>query len=212
MNSIQRCVVELIKSDFLPFVWNANPELPKTLTLEAVVCLVDKWAPGKNEIEPRKTKPIRSKSDVAPPLIVKDASFVEQPKLTIEEYNKMKRTELKDICKKLRLPVSGTKQALIDTILDHFRGDSVVKPVPRKSLKLEKSTIIVKRDNSGHLVEETGLIFDDDIVIGFKNEAGQTLALNSKQMDYCKERNIPFAIPETFEVVDDEAANEIDLN
>jgi hypothetical protein len=116
------------------------------------------------------------------------------------DFTKLKVTELKALCKERGLPVSGTKQELIQRI----NGEPSAKPEKSKSTKAKKTTntlerpvftkylqnlervpIIIKRNIHGQFEHfETGLVFNSEKrVIGVQTPSGEIESLGVSDLE-----------------------------
>jgi hypothetical protein len=133
----------------------------------------------------------------------------------------LKLTELKELCKAKGLPLSGTKQALVDrltkpespprnreNIEDGRDGREVTKKSKKKKstiadilvkLSANKENVHIRRNLFDHYEHmETGLVFDEITgkVLGKQLESGDVAGLTETDMEVCKECGFTFDIPD----------------
>lgn len=124
-----------------------------------------------------------------------------------QEYSKLKVAELKNICKEKKLPVSGTKQELINRLLGGTNSssgstttDTIKKAPPKKKIQLktnlekpvfknivnsEKIPILIKRNIHGNFEHsETNLVFSEQKkVIGVQEQTGNIRRLSVQDLE-----------------------------
>lgn len=131
-----------------------------------------------------------------------------------QDYSKLKVPELKSLCKDKKLPVSGTKQELINRLLGiqsssgssntgnaNSSTDTVKKAPPKKKIQLktnlekpvfkniinsEKIPILIKRNIHGNFEHsETHLVFSEQKkVIGVQEQTGEIKRLSVQDLEY----------------------------
>lgn len=115
-------------------------------------------------------------------------------KYTLAQLSKLKLTDLKLICKEQKLPVSGTKQDLINKILGTTTDTKkIIKSKKEivntsqilKNLEIKRNPIIIKKNKWGNFEHlDTNLIFSNEKkVIGKQSEDGNITALSASDLD-----------------------------
>ena len=121
----------------------------------------------------------------------------------------MKMVELKAVCVGFNLKTTGTKQALIDRLMDYKLNGVQVAPRSKKTafkdLKKTKKInckVITPPDElefeyddvSGmNYNRKTGLIINEDnVAVLCKDEDGMPVSLTSRALEYCKEYHIEY--------------------
>lgn len=130
-----------------------------------------------------------------------------------------KKVELQAMCKERNLPVTGSKQVLIDRLLSPNPPPKSSPKAKKKSSKkvavvlqqlMSRNTAINVRRNLFNNYEHvtTGFIFDESNhnVIGKQNNDGTIDQLTEQDIELCKEYKFNYEIPVT--IVPDETYND----
>jgi len=125
------------------------------------------------------------------------------------EYTNMAKTDLASLCKERNLPVSGTKQKLIERLLAggaEVKEKVVVKAVksavPPAIKKLVDSipSVVVKRNSFGNFIHEaTGLVMRSasQLVYGKQRPDGSVAPLGADDIDLCHKFKFKYELPIT---------------
>jgi hypothetical protein len=125
------------------------------------------------------------------------------------KYNKMKKSELMEICKEHGYDTSGTKTNIVDSIMNKKMA---VKPEPKavkekvkplqkdilSKLRANIPPVMIKRNDHGNFEhKETGLIFDRKTteVIGRQLDDGTVVQLSRDDIDICNKYNFKYVMP-----------------
>lgn len=154
---------------------------------------------------------------------VDDVADENPPLLSKTEYEKMKVTDLKAICKKMGIigPL-GTKASIIAKILGESdnpvqkKKDTtekvknqkvpVTKPTPKVIEFIQQDVIDLVLDGFGHTIhEESGLIFDtSNKVIGRGAPDGSIMRLDKNDIETCNKYNFEYAMHSDFDFENEE--------
>lgn len=145
------------------------------------------------------------------------------------ELDKKKKADIVEICKSLKLKVSGTKQELINLILSGkpstskkpekpvVSKPSIDKPVMNKSvlniIKEQQKPISLKKNKFGNYeYENTGLIFDMSLkkVKGTQNPNGSVDELTVESINECNKYKFLYITPLNLDKSKDDADEELD--
>lgn len=130
-----------------------------------------------------------------------------------EALSKLKLTDLKEICRKKKLKVSGTKSQVIDRILDLPEESLPTKKKASKKPvleKIEKPEIKIEKNDYGNLIHiETKIVFREEeeeingykcrMAIGIENEEGSVDPLSSEVIETCKQYGFKYQVPDNLD-------------
>ena len=133
--------------------------------------------------------------------------------LSATELSKLKNSELAAHCKARGLKTTGTKQELVDRLLNVGGAAAAAAVVPTTPKKKEKETpsvapklaqstiqtVQIKKNSFGNFEHsESGLVFDKvtQKVIGKQNKDGTVKSLTDEDIDTCNKYKFKYVIPE----------------
>ena len=132
----------------------------------------------------------------------------ETKNISEDDYSKLKRNELVDICKKKDLSTSGTKKDLIKRIIkEQNKKENIVE-----KLDLSLNSVIIKKNSFGNYVHSpTKFVFNKDnkSVIGKEDDEGQIVSLDKNDIDICNKYKFKFVVPEDLNNKDDDDIEEV---
>ena len=116
-----------------------------------------------------------------------------------DNYLKMTKKELSEICKSKKLTVSGTKDELIKKIID-FDAKSKNDKIPiTKKIFENKLFINISRNKFGNFEhKESKLLIDKDTecIYGKQCDDGSVVELTPDDIETCKKYNFKYKLPE----------------
>ncbi len=132
----------------------------------------------------------------------------ETKNISEDDYSKLKRNELVDICKQKDLSTSGTKKDLIKRIIkQQNKKENIVE-----KLDLSLNSVIIKKNSFGNYVHSpTKFVFNKDnkSVIGKEDDEGQIVSLDKNDIDICNKYKFKFVVPEDLNNKDDDDIEEV---
>ncbi len=124
------------------------------------------------------------------------------------DYEKMKKKELVDICKEMKISDKGNKGELIKRIKNKKeKGDDIVE-----KLDMSLNSIIIKKNKFGNYLHvPTNFVFDKNnkSVIGKEIEDGNILPLTKSDINICNKYKFKYNVPEDLNENKDEEDDEI---
>ena len=127
----------------------------------------------------------------------------------IEKYNKMKKSDLVNICNELKISKSGKKGDLINRIIKkQNRKDNIID-----KLNLSLNSIVIKKNEYNNYVHiPTSFVFNRDTkcVIGKEVEEGQIVQLNKNDINICNKYKFKYNIPDDLNNDGNESEDDID--
>jgi hypothetical protein len=156
---------------------------------------------------------------------VKCSKKVENTNESNSEYSKMNKAELIEICKGKGIKVSGTKNELIERLLNggcvsskNDKSDKNVKitssePEIIKKLVSKLPTISISRNKFGNYEHsETSFVFNNKNkkVLGKQNHDGTISSLTKEDIDICNKYKFSYEIPENLDSNKNNADIDID--
>jgi hypothetical protein len=115
------------------------------------------------------------------------------------DYSKMTKKELVDLCKSKKLTVSGTKDELIKKIIE-FETKSKNEKIPITNKLFENKLFInISRNKFGNFEhKETKLLInkDTECIYGKQCDDGKVNELTPEDIEICKSFNFKYKIPE----------------
>jgi hypothetical protein len=138
------------------------------------------------------------------------------PKSTIKssdsELNNLTKTELIQLCKSKNIKVSGSKNELIERILN-IEGNKEEKPISQSKQLVQQPIIIKKlvekipkleisKNNYGNFEhKESGLVFDNKTqkVYGRQNSDGSVSDLTHEDINICNKYKLLYTVPNNFD-------------
>lgn len=132
------------------------------------------------------------------------------------KYNKMKKSELVDICSSRGFKSKGSKTDLISYIFDEVKEDVKKIPVKKQTkmspgtkkniidkLKKDAPTVVIRRNDHGNYEHsDTRLIFDTITknVIGKQLNDGSVIDISKEDIESCKKYNFNYNTPSMLDV------------
>lgn len=137
-------IAAAIRSSLVSFL---SEKLIDVVDSETIQSYIDEWL--STGTTGNKSNKRRSQSKTVKKDVVKDIEISNSPSelLTREEYEKMKVTDLKNVCKERGLSCVGTKANLIDKILGETGGESAKTPVKKAAKTPVKKSAKVEADD-----------------------------------------------------------------
>ena len=126
--------------------------------------------------------------------------------------SKLNKKELGELCKSNKLKVSGTKDEVINRLIEHERNKNnyvppvtsskktspSVKPVIKKLEAKIPAVTIVRNSHGNYEHKDTSFVFNNKTqkVIGKQNSDGSVCDLTTEDINICHKYKFPYIIPE----------------